>query len=281
MRNQKGFLVGILVVFLPLVLLSFAAVSKLKALIHPDQAALHECRVALLGTQAHAALSIQKILDLNSEVEDLRVEHLIAQAELDLALAAPVPQPEAVAAAELEIRRIEAAQFELGLLQKSLISEGNERLAQDVNKAEARVREQIQKISKKYDGSQSPFSLNYAQGVSHLRSLQRPHLAIDPVLSQDPGPPIYKLANAFSTKQMLSVSWQINLQIHSLQQANSRQKNGPKEAPWNSKSFKKTGQCSASLRSGGEPGSPLKPAFKNLGLGSRPSLDPVLMEDKS
>jgi hypothetical protein len=282
MRNQTGFLVGILVIFLPLMLLIFAAFSKLKALIHPDQAALHECRISLLSAQAHAATSIQEILDLNSEVEELRVEHLVAQAELDLALAAPVPQPEAVAAAELELRSIEASQIELGLLQKTLITEGNERMALDVTAAEARVREQIQKIGKNYDRSQSPFRLYSTQGLRTSGNFQGLHLAVDPVVSDEPGPPTYKLADEFSSQQKISVSWQMNLQTQSLQKVKPvPKKTNPKESPWNSQSLEKSGLCSASLKSGNPSGPSLKPAFKSVEAVHHNSLSPVLMEDKS
>lgn len=132
--NERGFVtIGYLIV-LPLLITIVALATAAYLLLKNDGAARHECRLELLQTQAQVARDLRRLLDMNTQAQELRLRR--EEAEDEVAATAETP---AVALAELKLNEVIAEQVIFSAKQKALIAHAKTLSRTGPTTAESRV----------------------------------------------------------------------------------------------------------------------------------------------
>jgi hypothetical protein len=230
MRNQKGFLIGFILLFIPLTMGLLMTALNLKAYLNPNQATLHTCRTGLLRVQELAAHSMQKLFALNAQVLTLRADRSLAEIALEAAAASL--NPAAISAAEAQLQVVIAAQNALRAEQQILLKTSTLSIRQALQESH---RELIQELQQQ-EQNLRPASHFFEFKPGNASHSEYQKLAVRAKKSSAAGPPEYEVSPELTTDQKVSLSWSFELQ-----------RKGVKGAPWKSQSLQKSDQCSASL----------------------------------
>ena len=200
-KDQSGFGVIGLLVLMPFLMSVLVLISGSALLFKADAHLQHECRVSVLNSQRTIAQTLRKLLALNPQAKELRLERAITEAQLKLALA--TAQPEAIAAAEADLALVKSRQALLALEQKSLIAYG--RLAS--------IKAPVLASSSVVDGLVTEARENRVarpRATTHLRRGTFDVVATPP----NDATPGYEPSADFSAKQTVDVN--VNVEVASL-----------------------------------------------------------------
>ena len=194
MKNECGFVSTALLVLLPLLATAFSVIAASFYMMKDDAIARHNCRVALLESQAEVAKDLEKLLNMNSRAKILRTRRSSAEAKVIATAGAPPLN----AIAQAELQEVNAEQTAFGTRQRLLIAHAKSISRQGPSQASLRVRKVL--ISNQIAQSEK----NARSDLSPTSQTAQFNVLASPIHSPSPD---YQPSPGFREQQEMKLSW--------------------------------------------------------------------------